>query len=287
MNALSLFAEDEPADHKPGEVGPDAIDFVPTPSWFAYAMVERYVARLERDAIVCEPCAGNGQLLREIPSELRAFGVERDATLAAQARLASGREVLVGDVLSIELPQTPTALISNPPFRVDLLTKLLERFHPILPDGSTITLLLPVYTLQNSPTVARYASRYSLSVELIPRDIFLGSQHALCISTFCKESPRRLIGMAFFPETFAWRQMSSEFRDILARAQRNVWVDACLRALERLGGTGTVEQIAQIIEGHKPTRTQWWRQAIRKHLGRYFERVSEGLYTIPRSIPAA
>jgi site-specific DNA-methyltransferase (adenine-specific) len=116
---------------------------------------------------------------------------------------------------------------------------------------------------------------------MIPRDIFEGFDKPLVIAQFRKEHVRRLHGMAFYQEIADERSFPSEFRAILARAEKNVWTAACLRALEHLGGTGSVDQITRVISGARPTRTEHWREAVRKHLRLFFERVETGIYTIP------
>ena len=119
---------------------------------------------------------------------------------------------------------------------------------------------------------------------MIPRDVFPGFDKPLSLVSFTKEQHRKLIGLAFYDETAEWRAMPEEFRRILHRSKTNVWVAAILRALQKLGGRGTVDQIARVISGFRPTQTQHWREAIRKHLRLYFESVERAVYQIPRSL---
>jgi site-specific DNA-methyltransferase (adenine-specific) len=279
-DVLPLFISDEPIAESTG-VGADAIDYHPTPSWFGAAIVDRYLGDLDADDVVCEPFAGDGAILRAIPPGIRAFGIEIDATLAQRARSSSGRTVLVGDALTIALPEIPTRIVSNIPFRVDVLSRLLDRMYPVIAERSSLTLLCPVFCLQTSSRVSRYAQRYSIGVDLIPRDIFPGLPLPLAIAVFTKEATRRLVGMAFVHEVAEQKKFPAEFRAILDRAQTNVWVAACLRALDLLGGRGSVQQVTNVISGFRPTQTEHWREAVRKALSQHFPNEERGVYHLP------
>jgi hypothetical protein len=178
MNELALFDVEPPVADAPAEPSSAAVDYVPTPAWLAYAMVERKLANVGDDAVILEPTAGDGAILREIPQHLRAFGIELDPALAAEARATTGREVIIGDVLTTEIPYVVTHVIGNPPFSVAWLNAFLERFHAIMPEGGEITLLLPAFALQTSARVAAYHRRYSIVAEMIPRDVFPGFDKA-------------------------------------------------------------------------------------------------------------
>jgi site-specific DNA-methyltransferase (adenine-specific) len=141
---------------------------------------------------------GDGAILRQIPLEIAAFGVELDAGLAQQARETSGREVIVGDVLELDLPYPVTRVIGNPPYRVSWLNRFLTRYHRVLPEGGEITLLLPAFALQTSRRTSLYAQQYGIEARFVPRDIFPGFNLPLSLVTFRKERERRLIGLAFY-----------------------------------------------------------------------------------------
>jgi hypothetical protein len=287
VNDLPLFADPQTPSDGPAVAGSQAIDYIPTPAWFAAAMVDRYLSQLPNDAIVLEPTCGDGAILREIPLNIAAFGVELDPTLAAEAERTTGRKIVIGDVLEVDLPFKPTHLIGNPPFSVPWLNRCLDRFYFTLPEGGSITLLLPAYALQTSQRVAAYNARYSIGADMIPRDIFPGFDLPLSVVVFTKEAQRRLIGLAFYHETADWRRFPERWRKLLERSKTNVWVRACLEALRELGGRGTVDQIARVISGSRPTSTEHWRQAIRKHLQLFFERVDHAVYAIPPSLLTA
>lgn len=258
-----------------------AVDYVPTPAWLCHAMIERYLQHVGPNDIILEPTAGDGAFLREMPPHFNAYGIELDPTLAAQARASSGREVFVGDVLDIELPYAPTAIISNPPYSASFLDRFLARFHRILPANGTITFLLPVYLSQTSNRLSRYVEHFSIRAEIVPRDIFPGLHLPLSIVTYTNDGARRLFGLAFFDETNEWRRMPQAFHDILMRSKRNVWVEACLHALEIIGRPASVDEIARVVAGSRPTKTAHWREAIRKALQLNFTRTDRGVYAIP------
>lgn len=282
---MGLFEQPEPTA-APARAGADAVDFIPTPGWFADAMVELALRDVGPNDVVLEPTCGDGAILRQIPPEIAAFGVELDAGLAQQARTTSGREVIVGDVLELDLPYPVTRVIGNPPYRVAWLNRFLTRYHRVLPEGGEITLLLPAFALQTSRRTSMYAQQYGIEARSVPRDIFPGFNLPLSLVTFRKERERRLIGLAFYHETADWHAMNERMKAILTRAERNVWVAACADALEQLGGRGTVEQIARLIEPARPTATNFWRQAIRKAL-RCFPRIAEATYALPTVASAA
>ncbi len=119
--------------------GPAAIAFYPTPSWLAAAIVER--AQLRAGERVVEPTCGDGAILGQIPPDVAAFGVELDPALAAAARAATGREVIVGDVLDVALPPLDAA-VGNPPFAQTFVEALLGRLHGALVDGGRIVAAL-------------------------------------------------------------------------------------------------------------------------------------------------
>lgn len=247
---------------------------------------ERRVGALTAVSYVIEPCAGDGALLREIPAEINAYGVELDPAPAAQARATSGRQVLCGDVLEIALPIAPAHAISNPPFRVEFINRFLDRFHRIAIAGGTVTFLLPAFMLQTSGRTARYLDRFSITAEIIPRDVFPGFTLPLTVVTFRKDYERRLVGLALVDETNEWRKMPSDFHTILHRSRSNVWVAACERALQILGRPATVEEIRNVVSGHRPTKTPHWEAAIRKALQQNLPKVARGIYRHP-SLAAA
>lgn len=89
-----------------------------TPVWAAETLGKAHFDALGPEDFVVEPTAGTGNFLKAIPHDVRAIGVELDPALARAAELASGRQVINGDFTKVALPETPTAVIGNPPFEL-------------------------------------------------------------------------------------------------------------------------------------------------------------------------
>jgi len=258
-----------------------AIDYYPTPSWLAHALVAR--AALRSRETVLEPTCGDGAILAQIPANVRAIGIEVDPVLATAARSATGREIVVGDVLETALPVPLDAVIANPPFAQLFVERLFTRLHGALVDGGRMVMLLSAHLFQTSTTVVRYADRFALEVELVPRDVFPGLQRPLVIATMRKTGERRIVGIAFAREIADLRKVPDTYRLILERSRTNVYVAAAERALQEIGRPATVDEVSAIIEGRRPTATRWWREALRRALAQSFERVAPGTYAIPNA----
>lgn len=283
---MKLF--DDPNDAPAQLSAPKAVSYYPTPGWFAHMLFEQRIAPyLNVESVILEPSCGDGSLLRAIPANVRAFGVELDPVLAAEAAATSGHHVVVGDVLTAPFPEQPTMLFANPPFSMTFVDRLLNRIYFGFAEGGRASMILPAYMLQTSRTVAAFAARWSIEAELIPRDLFPNLSKSLVFASFVREQQRRFVGLSFYLETAAWQQMPERFHEILARARKNVWVAAILEALTRLGGTGTIESIHRIVAGSPPTQTPWVREAIRKWAREAFECVGNATYRIPESPIAA
>lgn len=122
-----------------------ALGQFPTPGWAAEALYERHFSHLGRGDVVWEPTCGPGSFLAVVPPDVDAFGSELDPALAHAAAASTGRLVLQGDFETVALPATPTAVIGNPPFQLDLIDRLLQRVHSVLPSGGQAAFLLPAY----------------------------------------------------------------------------------------------------------------------------------------------
>jgi site-specific DNA-methyltransferase (adenine-specific) len=279
MNARTLFGvEPAPVIMTSGSA---AVGFWRTPSWLADALVER-AAPISGD-VVCEPTCGDGAILAAVPADVQAFGIEIDPILAAEAVRVTGRTIIVGDALTVTLPAQPTLVIGNPPFSQTFVERLLGRFHRELHEGGRMVLLLSVHLFQTSATVARYAELFSLAVELVPRDVFPGLERPLLLATLTKAAERRIVGIAFAREIAELRGFPAAYRALLERSKSNVWVRVCEAALREIGRPATVDEIASIVQGVRPTTTTFWREAIRKHLRESFVRVAPATYALPEA----
>jgi site-specific DNA-methyltransferase (adenine-specific) len=263
-------------------IGPSAVDFYATPAWLANAMVER--AALRAGEMVLEPTCGDGAILAQIPRDVQAFGVEIDPVLAARARAVTGRDVIVGDVLALELPSV-NAVVANPPFQQAFVEQLFTKLHRALVDGGRMVFLLSAHLFQTSTVVVRYAEQFSIEADLVPRDAFPGLQRPLVVATLRKDGGRRIVGIAFAREIAYLRELPATYRLILERSRTNVYVAAAERALHEIGRPATLDEINAVVEGNRPTRTSWWREALRRALAQAFVRVAPGTYALPEFAP--
>lgn len=255
-----------------------------TPVWVAQALVERHFPRLDSSDLVLEPSCGIGAFLQAIPSAVRAVGVEIDEALAHRARENTGREVLVGDFRTVALPENPSAIIGNPPFRAQVFDGFLDRAYEILPEGARAGFILPTYFFQTAGRVSRYGDRWSLSIELMPRNAFHARMRTpLLFALFEKNAARRLIGFVLYRECDDLHQMAKPYRELLSSYEGPVWLAVCRMALRRLGGEAQLKDIYTELERNRPTRTDWWREKIRQTLRAYgsvFEPKGGGVYEL-------
>ena len=257
-----------------------AVDFYPTPSWMAHAMVER--AELSDGTIVLEPTCGDGAILEQMPSSVTAIGVEIDPILAARASASTGRDIIVGDILSLDLPSVD-AVVANPPYQQRFVEKLFDRMHGVVVEGGVMVMLLSAHMFQTANTVVRYSDRWSLTIDLLPRDVYPGLQLPLVLATMRKNSDRKIVGMAFIREVADLRSLPETYRTIFKRSHKNVYVAAAERALREIGRPATIDEVCSAVEGRRPTDTRWWREALRRALAQSFVRIAPGTYALPEA----
>jgi adenine-specific DNA-methyltransferase len=253
-----------------------------TPRWVAEAVVERHFAHLGPRDRVLEPSCGPGHFLLALPDEVDALGVELDPVLAAQARAATGREIICGDFLRVDIPGPVTHIVGNPPFSADLVHGFLDRAHTLLPDGGTVGFLLPSYILQTSSKVALMNRKWSISAELMPRNIFPRLKLPLVFSLFRKDRERTLVGFFLFRETEDVTAMPRAIRAALeGLAAGSVWRRAVRLAFVAVGDTvASLEALYAAVE--RPTLNQHWREKVRQTLQVYpeFSRADDGRWKV-------
>ena len=238
----------------------------PTPIWFAEALLQRYFSDLDSNDLVIESSCGPGSFLMALPAYVPAIGVEIDARTAAIARINTGREIIEGDFSAVKIDATPTAIIGNPPFNLQVIDQFLKRAFELLPEGGRVGWILPTYAFQTAERVSRYADTWSLSQELIPRNIYPGLSLPLLFAIFKKEQIRSLVGFALYRETADILTLKKPYRELINSVGKSVWKAAVAKALDSLGGKAHIEAICAEIESKKPTRNKWWREQIRKVL---------------------
>jgi len=246
-------------------------DYRPTPSWFAELFVEVMLGELGTDDMILEPCAGDGRLLAAIPPDIRAVGIEIESELAQIARERSGRPVITGNCLTAPWPDGLTAIVSNPPFKQEMVDRLLARAHSRLGEGGRVALLLPAWFFQTAAHVRDVTANWSVSVNCIPRDIFVGFDRPLVSALFTKEAQQRWVGVAFFGEVADVRDTSQAFQARLraVRGQKSVWWQAVRAAIEELGGVAGLDEICKHAKVPTNSSCRFVRQKIRQTLYRY------------------
>lgn len=255
----------------------------PTPMWLAEQIVERYFSDLDRHDLVIEPSCGSGHILQAIPAQVAALGVEIDPVLAAIATSRTGRPVVVGDFRTAPLNVTPTVIIGNPPFQSRLIDGFLARAHRLLPEGGRAGFLLPAYSFQAASRVVEYARRWSITAEMIPRNVYRGLKLPLVFAVFSKDRRRTLVGFAFYREADAVQNMPLPVREVLTNggARGSLWRSAVWVSLEQLGGEGQLSDIYATLQGRRPTANPFWRERVRAVLQKHFRRTGTGRYALP------
>lgn len=252
----------------------------PTPQWVADALIERHFADLGTGDLVLEPSCGPGRFLQALPPEVAAVGVELDPQLAALASQLTGRPIIHGDFTMVELDVEPTVIIGNPPFRLALIDRFLDRAHALLPDGGRAGFILPAYAFQTAARVAGYSERWSLAQEFIPRNIYQGLKLPLVFATFTKDRRRVLVGFALYRETAEVQRLPRRVRELLETATGSAWKAVVQYALEQLGGEASLEAIYEVVAGCRPTENAAWQAQVRKVVRQSFRCAGPARYAL-------
>lgn len=252
-----------------------------TPSWACEEIIDRYYGDLTSSDSVVEPSCGEGHFLDAIPRDIPAIGIELDPIRAAIARQRTGREIIVGDVLDVELGITPTLVIGNPPFRSELIDGLLDRVYEWLPDGGRCGLLLPAFVLSKQTRVVRESDRWSIEAELIPRDLFPGPRLPIVFARFRKERRRTLVGFALFAEAAMIRSLPARIRHMLVHGRSPAWRTVVFDAIRDCGGEASLDALYRAIEGRRPTANPHWKAKVRQVVHCYAVRTGPSTYRLP------
>lgn len=260
-----------------------ALDQFFTPTWAAELLVRRHFPTLSEHDTVLEPSCGDGRFLMAIPAHVDAYGVELDPTMAAQAIANSGRDVIVGDFRTADLPRKPTVVIGNPPFDLDVFDAMLARCYDLLEYGGRAGFLLPVYTFQTARRVVGYQSRWSLAQEMLPRNLFERLSCPIMWATFQKDRRTVVSGLFLHAELHALNALHADARALMTgnRSTATCWRDAVRLALHACGGRATLQQIYACLEANRPTSNPWWREKVRQVAGKHFIRLQVGEYALP------
>lgn len=253
-----------------------------TPAWAAELLVQRHFSGLSSRDVVCEPSCGDGRFLMAIPSHVDAYGVEIDPVAAQAAVANTGRQVVLGDFSQVSLPRRPTVVIGNPPYQSDLIDSFLDRCYELLEYDGRVGFLLPVYYLQTASKLMELGRRFSMSQELLPRNLFDGLTKPIMWVNFRKERRTVLSGFFLYAETDALSDMHRDIRRLFLgnEARATCWRDAVEMALEVCGGQATLQQLYRVIEGNRPTDNPWWREKVRQVAAQHFVRIGRGEFAL-------
>jgi site-specific DNA-methyltransferase (adenine-specific) len=253
-----------------------------TPTWAGQVLFREHFSELGADDLVVEPTCGIGTFLKAIPDDVPALGVEMDPVLADIARRSTGRAVLTGDFTKVDLGERrPTAVVGNPPFDMDVIDAIFDRCFDLLPYGGKVGFVMPAYAFQTASRVVRYARRWSLDQDMIPRNLFKNMEKPLCFAVLTKDSVGRMRGFSLYRELHDVNSMKSWVVDEL-NTGRAPWKGVVMRAMEEMGGRARLQDIYEMVAPKRPTGNNWWRAKVRQTLTRSgaFERVGEGEYRI-------
>jgi site-specific DNA-methyltransferase (adenine-specific) len=192
--------------------------------------------------LVLDTTCGTGRWLQAIPSHVPAYGVEIDPELANIARESTGRMVIEADVLQVELPHRPTAVVGNPPFSVRLIEGLLDRCHAWLNPGERAAMILPAYFFQTAERVACYLRAWGVETEIIPRNLFHGLSKPLVFAVF-ERGGTEALGLALFGEAADVQAMRRQYRRMLESAGQSAWKRVVIEAAISAGGTISLAQL--------------------------------------------
>lgn len=253
-----------------------------TPRWVCEAIVDRHFRHLNMADVVLEPACGDGRFLEALPAEVPALGVEIDPVMAERARVATGRQIITGDFLSVDVPGPVTHVIGNPPFDAGTVHAFLRRAHGLLVQEGVCGMLLPAYILQTSSKVLAMNRDWSISQDLMPRNIFPRLSLPLVFATFRKDAQRTLVGFFLYREAADVARLPKDVQEALQqRARGSVWRQAVRAAFQRTGrAVATLEALYAAVE--RPSENRFWREKVRQVLQTYpeFRRAGAGTWSL-------
>lgn len=248
-----------------------------TPRWASNELVS--FAEIKDSDVVLEPSCGDGALLEVIPPQTFAFGVELDGELAEVARARTGRLVIEGDFLEVDIPHQPTVLLGNPPFKTDLVVDFIRKGHQLLPDRGRLVFLISTHIMQTPEKVLKMLEGFGVEHWVVPRTLFNRAQRPLSLLRLVKgESYQQ--GLALYNQALVFKFFPRAVKTIANKGGRGVWKDVVEWALKEAGGTADTQTIYRLVQPRRPTQNEWWRNKIRQVLQLHFHPVSRGRWAL-------
>lgn len=260
-----------------------------TPVWAAEILFNEHFSHLTNKDLVWEPSCGAGSMLSAIPKHIPAIGSDIDPDYVKIAGENTGRSVYEGDFCTINFSGIDkiTAMFGNPPFSVDVFEQLMQRCETILAKGNKAGFILPAYFFQTSATFMRFARKWDIEQQIIPRDLFEGPSlltKPLVFATFMRDDFPKLFGFRLHAELCDVKALKSDIRDILNhQVKRNgsVWKEVLIKVVRDNGGTVTLNQVYKNMEGKRPTENPFWKEQVRKLIQQNpFQRVDDATYQL-------
>lgn len=251
--------------------------------WAAEILFDAHFSHLTTDDLLWEPTAGIGNMIAAVPSHIPVIGTEIDPELAEYARQVTGREVITADALMVDLPKRPTAIFGNPPWEYKFFACLMNRASGLLEQGKKAVFLIPAYFLQTSRTLnTLYKKKWTISQEIVPRDLFPGLSKPVVVASFLRENNARLIGFRLFQEVSEIRELTEEAQEMIANkvnGPRSTWREIIRAALSEIGGIATLNDIYKKMESRRPSENPFWKEKIRQQLQLSFIRHNDGRWS--------
>lgn len=248
-----------------------------TPAWAADLLVADVLKGMG-DVSLLEPTCGNGRMLAAVPPNCQALGIEIDPRMADEARRTTGREVLCGNIKSIDLSGRHFDVIAgNPPFDADSIDAIVGRAIELLPEDGVLGLVLPAHIPASSRRIEQWGARFSIETRLLPRALFPRLTLPLVWTRMVRSSTqnRTLVGLFLFDHQSDVHAMPDQVRRDLCAGR--TWRDVVADALQALGGEGELREIYAAVEPRRRSPNPHWRDKTRQVLAQYesFNRVNE------------
>lgn len=246
-----------------------------TPEWVGEELVALFMRKIREfgtktPTCFCEPSCGKGAILKAIPNEFAAFGIELDPKIAEIARTRTNRTILTEDFRKAKLPDTPDAMIGNPPFQTKIFEGFLNRGKSLLPEGGMALFILPAYFFQTSSSTLRYNRDWTISTQFLPREIFPNLSKPIVVASFLREKRKRLIGFFLYPQVQEMTKLAKNLKGLASESKDTTpcWENIVKACLESLGGEANLSAIYQVAQPNYPTSNSHPKAKIRQTLQR-------------------
>lgn len=264
-----------------------------TAAWATEILFDAHFSHLTEKDLLWEPTCGYGHALAAVPENIPAFGTELDQHRADHARKHTGRNVVTGDCLTVELPKGISAVFGNPPFIYKIFKGLMDRCSEILGIGNKAGFIVPAYFFQTSNTALDLiGTRWSFNQEMLPRDLFHLNgdqnklQYPLVFATFTRDNCPRIFGMRLYKEVAEIRVLPEDIQQMIGsriNGARSVWRETLTQIITEAGGRASLQEIYRRIEGKRPTENPHWKEQVRKVVQKSFVRVEPGIYELQKA----